>query len=140
MTDYTVQYQFNSGNWNYLDVDASILRQQGNGVYALESYGADQKALSVGTVPAYRNIEGEPNWIPEMKLLKARVRLLDLLNTASLSSQVGDVRLRIHGYDAAGNFAPGTDDEIWLHVDAEPATGDIASILFRARPSSTTVH
>jgi hypothetical protein len=128
VTHYTIQYRVNSGSWEYLNVDASGLRQQGNGLYVLESYGPDNTVFGAAQ-PAYRNIELEPNWSTEVEHRKARVSLLSLLNTVSLPRKVGDVAFVIRGYDSAGNFVPGTWDRIDLHVDEQRATGDIASIL-----------
>jgi hypothetical protein len=128
VTHYTVRYRVGTGSWEYLSVDASGLRQQGNGLYTLESYGPDTTVLA-GGVPAYRNIELEPNWSTEVEHRKARLRLIDLLNTVALPRRVGDVAFIIRGYDASGNHVPGTYDYIKLHVDEERATGDIASVL-----------
>ena len=128
VTHYTIQYRVAGGGWEYLNVDASGLRQQGNGLFVLESYGPDNSVFGAAK-PAYRNIEDEPNWSTEVEHRKARVRLLDLLNTVSLPRKLADVSFRIRGYDAAGNFVPGTWDRIDLRVDEAPATGDIASIL-----------
>jgi hypothetical protein len=128
VTHYTVQYRVNGGTWEYLNVDASGLRQQGNGLYVLESYGPDNTVFGAAK-PAYRNIELEPNWSTEVEHRKVRVRLMDILNTASLSRNAAMVSLRIHGYDASGTFVPGTWDRVDLFVDEIVATGDIASIL-----------
>lgn len=128
VTHYTIQYRVNGGGWEYLNVDASGLRQQGNGLYVLESYGPDTSVFGAAK-PAYRNIELEPNWSTEVEHRKARVRLLDLLNTVSLPRNAAMVSFRIHGYDAAGAFVPGTWDRIDLFVDEVGAEGDIASIL-----------
>jgi hypothetical protein len=128
VTHYTVQWRVNGGDWEYLNVDASGLRQQGNGLYTLESYGPDTSVFGAAK-PAYRNIELEPNWSTEVRHRKAKVRLRDLLNTVPLARKVAKVTLRIHGYDSTGNFVPGTYDKVELRVDEEKATGDIASIL-----------
>lgn len=131
---YTIEYRVEgAGSWEYVNVDASGLRQQGNGLYVLESYGPDTTVLP-GGVPAYRNIELEPNWSTEVEHRKARLRLIDLLNTVSLPRKVADVWLRIRGYDSANSFVAGTYDIIRLQVDEERATGDIASILVPGSP------
>ena len=60
---------------------------------------------------------------------KARITLKNLLETVVLPRKVADVRLRIRGYDTSGDLVAGAEDEVMLHVDEMPATGDIASIL-----------
>jgi hypothetical protein len=127
VTHYTIRYRAGSGGWNYLSVPASGLRQQGNGTWTSESYGATPTALSVGTVPAYRNIELETGWSLEVEHRKARVNLVSLL-TPGLARMVENVWFVIRGYDSSGDFVPGTYDSIMLRVDAEPSTGDIDAI------------
>lgn len=124
---YVIWVRAGSGGWNPLSVDASGLRQQGTGVWVSESYGATPTALSIGTVPAYRNIELETGWSLEVQHRKARVNLASLL-TPGLARKVEDVHFIIRGYDDTGAYVPNTYDYIKLRVDAEPAAGDIASI------------
>ena len=124
---YTVQYQVDGGSWNWLSVPARGLRQQGDGTWTGESYGPDPTALSVGTVAAYRNIELESGWSLEVQHRKIRVNLAGLL-PPDLPRKVDEVRFFIRGWDGRGALVTGTSDIIRLHVDAERATGDIASI------------
>jgi hypothetical protein len=79
-------------------------------------------------VPAYRNIELESGWSLEVEHRKARVNLASLLSPG-LPRKVEDLHFIIRGYDASGNYVPNTYDYIKLRVDAQPATGDIASIV-----------
>lgn len=125
---YVIWVRAGSGSWNPLSVTASGLRQQGTGVWTSESYGPTPTPLSIGTVPAYRNIELETGWSLEVEHRKARVNLASLL-TPGLPRRVEDVRFIIRGYDEDGNYVPSTYDYIKLRVDAQPATGDIASII-----------
>jgi hypothetical protein len=127
VTHYTIRYRPENGSWNYLAVPASGLRQQGNGTWTSESYGSTPTALSVGTVPAYRNIELETGWSLEVQHRKARVNLASLL-TPGLPRDVENVWFVIRGYDNNGDFVPGTYDFIMLRVDNEESTGDIDSI------------
>jgi hypothetical protein len=129
VTHYTIRYRVDSSPWQYLNIDASGLRVQGNGVFISESYGADPTALSFGTVPAYRNIEVESGWSLEAEHRKARVNLGTLLDTVPLARRIADVWFVIRGYDSSGNYVPGTYDSIKLRVDDQPTTGDIASIV-----------
>ncbi len=124
---YTVQYRVDDGSWNWLSVPARGLRQQGDGTWTSEAYGPDPTALSVGTVPAYRNIELESGWSLEVQHRKIRVGLAGLL-APDLERKVGDVRFWIRGWDGSGSYVPGTSDWVKLRVDAQPSTGDIASI------------
>ncbi len=130
---YVIWVRAGSGSWNPLSVGASGLRQQGSGVWLPESWGATPTALAVGTLPAYRNIELESGWSLEAQHRKARVNLASLL-TPGLARKVEDVRFVIRGYDASGNYVPGTYDTIKLRVDAEPSTGDIESIIVPGTP------
>lgn len=125
---YVIWVRAGSGSWNTLGVSARGLRQQGSGVWLSESYGPTPTALSIGTLPAYRNIELESGWSLEVEHRKARVNLASLL-TPGLARKVEDVRFLIRGYDASGNYVPGTYDFIRLRVDAQPSTGDIESII-----------
>ncbi len=130
---YTIRYKAGAGSWQYLSVNASGLRQQGTGVWVSESYGPTSTPLSVGTVPAYRNIETEVGWSLEVEHRKARVDLVSLLSP-DLPRSIDDVWFVIRGYDDDGNFVPGTFDLVKLRVDGERATGDIASITVPGEP------
>ncbi len=130
---YTLRYRAGTGHWTWLSVPARGLRQQGTGVWVSESYGPTSTPLSVGTVPAYRNIERETGWSLEVQHRKARVNLAALL-TPGLERRVEDVRFVIRGYDADGNLVPGTYDSILLRVDAEVSLGDIGSIIVPGSP------
>lgn len=125
---YTIRYRAAGGSWTYLTVPAKGLRQQGDGTWVSESYQANPTTLDGSSVPAYRNIELETGWSLEVQHRKARVNLASLL-TPGLERKVENVWFVIRGYDASGAYVPGTYDWIKLRVDAQPATGDIASIV-----------
>ncbi|MFW2382932.1 MAG: hypothetical protein ACN4GZ_14345 [Acidimicrobiales bacterium] len=129
VTHYTIKYRVNDPSWEYLDIDVSGLRVQLNGVYERESWGADATALSVGEVPAYRNIALEDGWSIETDHLLARISLDSLLNTVPLERRVANMWFQIQGYDASGDPVPGTIQEEMLRVDDQPTIGDIASIV-----------
>jgi len=128
VTHYTIRYRAGTGAWNYLSVPAKGQRNQGDGSWLSESYGPTPTALSVGTVPAYRNIELETGWSLEVEHRKVRVNLQSLLSP-DLPRAVDDVWFVIRGYDEDGDFVSGTYDFVKLRVDYEVGVGDIASIV-----------
>jgi hypothetical protein len=127
VTHYTVEYRVADGGWTDLTVPARGLRAQADGVWRSDSYGPDDVPLSIGTRPAYRNIELEEGWSLEVEHRKVRVNLGSLL-PAGPGRQVADVRFRIWGWDEHGNYVSGTYDSLRLRVDAASAYGDIAAI------------
>lgn len=132
VTHYTIRYRVGSGVWSYFTGPARGLRQQGTGLWLSESYGPTDTSLSVGVVPAYRNIELEPRWSLEVQYRKARVGLGSLLG--DLDPAIEDIWFVIRGYDSDGNYVSGTYDWIKLRVDEERAKGDIASIVVPGQP------
>ena len=129
---YTIRYQVGSGGFSYFTGPARGLRQQGNALWLSESYGPTDTNLSVGVVPAYRNIELEPRWSLEVQHRKAKVYLKAMLG--DLDPAIEDVWFVIRGYDSNGNYVSGTYDWIKLRVDEEEAEGDIASIVVPGQP------
>ncbi|GBD83978.1 hypothetical protein BMS3Abin02_00362 [bacterium BMS3Abin02] len=130
---YTMEV-WESGGWRSLSVAARGLRQQGTGVWTLESYGPEDAGdcfPNTGPVdddvPVYRNIEREAGWSLGVQHLKARLNVADYL-PAGLERRVGKVWFRIRGYDVSRQVVPGATDVVGLYVDMEPAVGDIASV------------
>lgn len=76
------------------------------------------------TVPAYKNIESDPQWIATHRLRK--IQLASALYAPN--TDVGTVEFWIEGYDGAGNKVAGADDKIRLYIDNKPIGGDIDTI------------
>lgn len=116
------------GEWIYLTVPAEGLHALSEGLWETKSYGPDDVELSMGTRPAYENIESDKDeWALEVQYRKVRVNLASLL-PADPEHRVADVQFRIRGYDEDGQYVAGTYDRVKLRVDTVPAFGDIASI------------
>ena len=130
VTHYTLRYRRPGGGWNYVQEELRhiYIPQIGNPTSTQHKVGPFDKALSGGdTVPAYKNIESDDQWVATHRLRKGQ------LNSAiyAPNSNPGTVIFRIDGYkEVSGDLVKvtGADDTITLYIDNRLVEGDIASV------------
>lgn len=130
VTHYTIRYRRPGGGWNYVQEEFRhiYIPQIGNPTSPQHKVGPFNETLSGGTsVPAYKNIESDGEWIATHRLRKAQL-------TSSIyapNGNPGTVYFRIDGYKkVSGDLVKvaGADDTIKLYIDNRLVEGDIASV------------
>lgn len=130
VTHYTLRYRRPGGGWNYVQEELKhiYIPQIGNPTSTQHKVGPFNKTISSGpSVPAYKNIESDNQWIATHRLRKAQL-------TSSIyapNSDPGTVYFRIDGYkEVSGELVKvtGADDDITLYIDNRRIEGDIASV------------
>lgn len=138
---YTIRFRKPGGGWSFFQELYTHINKAAIGDMnsPLHKVGPFNVPLHVDggpaiTVPAYNNIEADPNWVETHRLRKAI--LSSGIYTAALypGESAGSVDFRIDGYDAAGNKVTGADDTVRLYIDNRSMTGDIASVTLGATP------
>ncbi|MCP4420967.1 MAG: hypothetical protein GY805_30520, partial [Chloroflexi bacterium] len=130
VTHYTIRYRRPGGGWNHVHEELRhiYIPQIGNPTSLQHRVGPFNKTLSSGdTVPAYKNIESDPQWIATHRLRKGQLHSA----TYAPNSNPGTVIFRIDGYkEVSGDLVKviGADDTITLYIDNRLVEGDIASV------------
>ena len=124
---YTIENRRGSGSWEYVTetYKHEFIPQLANPLHPAHKVGPFDFALSGGAiVPAYKNIEGDGNWVATHRLRKI------ILNSHIYApvSNPGSVQFRIRGYNAAGTFVPGAADQITLFIDNRAVSGDVDDV------------
>ena len=130
VTHYTIRYRRPGGGWNYVQEELYhiFIPQIGNPTSTQHKVGPFDGTLSGGdTVPTYKNIESDAQWVATHRLRKGQ------LNSAvyAPNSNPGTVIFRIDGYKkVSGDLVKvtGADDTITLYIDNRLVEGDIASV------------
>jgi hypothetical protein len=134
VTRYTVRYRKPGGAWsfvaeNYTHIFIPFIGDPTNPAHKVGPFN-ESLAVDGGpmvTVPAYKNIESDPQWIITHRLRKV-ILTSNLYASLLYTDSAGSVDFRIEGYDAAGNKVAGADDTLRLFIDNRPVVGDIDSI------------
>ncbi|MFZ1395250.1 MAG: hypothetical protein WAS33_00030 [Candidatus Promineifilaceae bacterium] len=130
VTHYTIRYRRPGGGWNYVQEELKhiYIPQIGNPTSTQHKVGPFNKTLSGGpSVPAYKNIESDGQWIATHRLRKAQLTS----GIYAPNSDPGTVYFRLDGYkEVSGELVKvtGADDSITLYIDNRRIEGDIASV------------
>lgn len=132
---YTIRFRRPGNAWSFVSEGYTHINKAaiGNPNSPLHKVGPFDSNLNVDgggfvVVPAYNNIEADPNWVETHRLRKIILNSQLYIAALYATEGAGSVDFRIDGYDTAGNKVAGADDTIRLFIDNRPVTGDIASI------------
>jgi hypothetical protein len=132
---YTIRFRKPGGGWSFVNEAYTHINKAaiGDPTSPLHKVGPFDSNLNVDgggfvVVPAYNNIEADPNWVETHRLRKIILHSQIYIAALYATEGAGSVDFRIEGYDASGNKVAGADDTIRLFIDNRPVTGDIASI------------
>jgi hypothetical protein len=138
VTHYTWEYlRDGESSWHFINQPYSYLKQQPDASWLSTPVGPADTLLRVNLpsdpkvlVPAYANIETDPEW-----MITQRHRKL-ILRTSLYETGFGAVSFRIRGYDVNGEKVTGAVDTIRLLIDQILSTGDVdyVSLLGGADP------
>ncbi|WP_420642730.1 hypothetical protein [Candidatus Leptofilum sp.] len=130
VTHYVLRYRRPDTGWNFVrdELTHIYIPQIGNSTSPQHKVGPFDETLSGGeSVPAYKNIESDSQWIATHRLRKAKLNS----STYAPNSNPGPVIFRIDGYrKVSGELVKvaGADDQITLYIDNRLVEGDIASV------------
>jgi hypothetical protein len=131
---YTVRYRQPGGSWSFVQENYThiFIPFIGDPASPAHKVGPFPESLAVDggahqTVPAYKNIESDPQWVVTHRLRKI-ILSSNLYASLLYPDAAGTVEFRIEGYDAAGNKVAGADDQIRLMIDNRPVFGNIDTI------------
>ncbi|MBI4300510.1 MAG: hypothetical protein HY677_05180, partial [Chloroflexi bacterium] len=135
VTHYTIRYrQPPAGAWSFVQEAYTHIYVPaiGDPASPLHRVGPFNTSLHVGggaaqMVPAYKNIESDPNWVVTHRNRKAQLSS-SIYASALYASAAGTVEFWLEGYDNAGMKVAAANDTIKLFVDNRAISGDIASI------------
>jgi len=131
---YTIRFRKPGGAWDFVQQPYYHIYIPAIGFPSSLQHkvGPFNTTLAVGggpatSVPAYKNIENDPDWVATHRLRK--VKLSSQYYAGVLySAGAGSVDFRIEGYDAAGNKVPGADDTIRLYIDPRGIDANIDTV------------
>jgi hypothetical protein len=133
---YTIRFRKPGGSWSfvqetYTHINIPFIGDPGNLAHKVGPFSTQPLAVDGGApkpVPAYKNIELDPQWIITHRLRK--IILSSNLYASLLYPGVaaGTVEFRIEGYNATGDKVAGADDTITLFIDNRPIFGNIDTI------------
>lgn len=131
---YTLRYRKPGGGWSFVQESYTHVNIPfiGDPNHPAHKVGPFNEVLAVDggpgvTVPAYKNIEADPQWVITHRLRKA-ILTSHLYATLLYPEAAGSVDFWIEGYNALGNKVAGADDQIRLFVDNRPVFGAIDTI------------
>lgn len=132
---YTIRYRKPGGDWHFVEeaythINKSAIGDPGSPLHKVgpSSYSLKVDGGLAQTVPAYNNIEADPNWVETHRLRK--IILSSSIYTAALypGEGNGSAEFKIEGYDVTGTKVVGAEDTVTLYIDNRAMTGDIASV------------
>jgi len=141
VSHYTVRYRKPGGGWAFVSQGYThiYIPAIGDPASPLHKVGPFDTALPVDggpaqTVPAYKNIESDANWVVTHRIRKIQLASALYAGTLYTDTATGSVDFRIEGYkpDPAhpGDYlkVAAADDTIRLYIDNRSISGSIASI------------